>query len=59
MGWQTILALVLVIPVLMIPVALVWYVNFGGLYSAMKETREKKTPTKQAEEQMISYTTKR
>lgn len=38
----TILALALAIPVTLIPVALVWYINVGGIYAAIKETREKR-----------------
>lgn len=38
----TILALVLAIPVMLIPVALVWYINIGGAIIALKETRERR-----------------
>ena len=39
----TILALVLAIPVMLIPVALVWYIVIGGATVALKEAREKRT----------------
>jgi len=42
MTFGTIIALVLVIPVMLIPVALVWYINAGGVLLAIKEAREKK-----------------
>ncbi len=42
MEWQVVLALVLVIPVLLIPVALVWYMNIGGVYLMLKEARERR-----------------
>jgi hypothetical protein len=42
MEWQVILALVLVIPVLLIPVALIWYINIGGIYLAIKDARERR-----------------
>ncbi len=42
MEWQVILALVLAIPVMLIPVALIWYINIGGIYLAIKEAREKR-----------------
>ncbi len=42
MEWQVILALVLAIPLMLIPVALVWYINVGGIYLAIKEARERR-----------------
>lgn len=42
MEWQLILALVLAIPVLLIPLALVWYINVGGIYLAIKEARARR-----------------
>ena len=42
MEWQIILALVLVIPIVLVPVAFVWYLNIGGAYTAIKEAREKR-----------------
>lgn len=39
MEWQAILALVLVIPLILVPVAFIWYLNVGGLYVAIKEGR--------------------
>ena len=42
MEWQIIVALVLVIPIILLPVALVWYLNIGGIYTAIKEARERK-----------------
>lgn len=36
MGWQAILILVVAVPLLMIPVAFIWYLNVGGLYQAAK-----------------------
>ncbi len=42
MEWQVILALVLAIPVILIPVALVWYLNVGGIYATIKEARARR-----------------
>ena len=51
MEWQVILALVLAIPVMLIPVALIWYINVGGIYLAIKEARERRAArAKQIEE---------
>ena len=42
MEWYVILSLVLVIPLIVIPVALIWYINAGGVYLAIKVVREKR-----------------
>ena len=42
MEWQVILALVLAIPIVLVPVAFVWYLNIGGVYAAIKEARERR-----------------
>jgi len=39
MEWQLILALVIAIPIILIPVVLVWYLNIGGIYAAIREGR--------------------
>ena len=45
----TILALIVMIPVMLIPVALVWYINIGGIALAAKEAREKKAAPRVAQ----------
>ena len=42
MEWQIIVALVLIIPIILIPVAFVWYLNIGGIYAAIKDARERR-----------------
>ena len=42
MEWQVIVALVLIIPVILIPVAFVWYLNLGGIHAVLKEARERR-----------------
>jgi len=37
-----IVALVLAIPIVVIPVAFIWYLNVGGMVAAAKEARAKK-----------------
>ena len=39
MDWPVILALVIVIPIILIPVAFIWYMNIGGVYAAIREGR--------------------
>jgi len=41
MEWQAILALLIVIPIILVPVVFVWYLNMGGLYTALKEGKIK------------------
>jgi len=42
MEWQIAVALVVMIPVILIPVAFVWFLNFSGLYSVIKRVRERR-----------------
>ena len=42
MEWQIVVALVVMIPVILLPVVFVWFLNFGGLYSIMKRVRERR-----------------
>ena len=42
MQWQIIVALVVAIPIILLPVAFVWYLNVGGVYAAIKEARERR-----------------
>ena len=41
MEGQMILALALAIPVILFPAAFVWYLNIGGIFTVIKEAREK------------------
>jgi hypothetical protein len=36
MDWQIIVALVIAVPVILLPVAVVWYINGAGVYRAIK-----------------------
>ena len=42
MEWQIIVALVVAIPVILFPVAFVWFLNIGGIYKAIKEARARR-----------------
>lgn len=48
MSWQVIVALVVAVPVVLLPVAFVWYLNTGGIIAALKE-RAKQPQTKKVE----------
>ncbi|MFC2044774.1 hypothetical protein ACFLT8_06265 [Chloroflexota bacterium] len=39
MEWQIVVALIIAIPIILFPVAFIWYLNIGGVYTALKEAR--------------------
>ncbi len=39
MEWQFIAAMVIAIPIILFPVALIWFANIGGLVHALKERK--------------------
>ncbi len=51
MQWELIVALVIAIPVILFPAAYVWYLNVGGIYSAIKEARQKRAVQKGVKEE--------
>lgn len=42
MDWEFIVAVILAIPIILLPVALIWYLNLGGVISAVKGFRKRK-----------------
>ena len=44
MDWQFIVALIVAIPLILFPAAFVWYINVGGVYSALKSRLSRKSP---------------
>ena len=46
MDWHVVVALIIAIPVILLPVAFVWYLNIGGIYAAIKAARERKAVRK-------------
>ena len=47
MEWPIIVALVLVIPILLLPVVFVWYLNLGGILAVIKEARARRAARKE------------
>ena len=41
MTWQLVVAIVVVIPLILFPAALVWYMNVSGLMQVMREARQR------------------
>ena len=46
MTWWGILALVLGIPIILVPVVLVWYLNVSGIYTVIRETQKRRAARK-------------
>ena len=42
MPWEFVVALVIAIPIILIPAAFVWYLNIDGIYAAIKKARERR-----------------
>jgi len=58
MQWELIVALVLAIPIILFPVAYVWYINIGGIVAAVKEARGRRvTQGKGSLEKEMEYNT--
>jgi hypothetical protein len=47
MHWEFIVALVIAIPVILFPVAFIWYLNVGGIYAAVREARKRRVVREQ------------
>jgi len=43
MAWQTLVALLIAIPVILLPIVLVWYINSRQIYTTFKKKRENRT----------------
>ena len=46
MEWEFIVALVLAIPIILFPAAFIWFLNIGGIYTAIKGARERRAARK-------------
>jgi len=48
--WKFVLALVLAVPIVLFPVAFIWYLNIGGIYNAIIERRRRRIARKHGQE---------
>ena len=46
--WELIVALVIAIPIILFPAAYIWYLNIGGIYTAIKEARARRVVREKA-----------
>jgi hypothetical protein len=53
MEWQVIVAMAVAIPIILLPVALVWYINIGGIRILLR-WRQPKPATKRKEISMVT-----
>ena len=49
MEWYVILALVVAIPIVLLPVAFVWYLNASGLFQVIRDTLQRRQQRRKAE----------
>ena len=54
MEWYIILALVLAIPVVIIPAVFVWYLNVSGIYTVVRETQKRRVARKKRRRELVS-----
>lgn len=47
MQWEFVLVLVITIPIILFPVALIWYFNIGGIYEAVRRSRSRQSELKE------------
>jgi hypothetical protein len=43
MEWQTVVALIVAVPVILFPAAFVWYINIGGAVQALRKAKALRT----------------
>jgi hypothetical protein len=39
MNWQIFIAMIVAIPIILLPVAFLWYINIGGIFDTVKAKR--------------------
>ena len=54
MQWEFVVALVLAIPVVLFPVAFVWYLNIGGIAAKLREARKTRVAHEQAKDEVAA-----
>ena len=53
MEWKFIIALIFAIPIILFPVAFLWYINIGGMVNAFSRIRQKKAARNRSQETVI------
>ena len=58
MDWQIIVALVIALPIILLPTALIWYINIEGIKLAIKEWKMRHHSTLLSPSRLTSYSGK-
>ncbi|MFC2021113.1 hypothetical protein ACFLU1_04915 [Chloroflexota bacterium] len=53
MTWQVLVAMFIAVPIILLPVALVWYINSTQIYAAFKEMKGRRA-TRQEENKEVT-----
>ncbi len=48
MQWEFVVALVIAIPIILFPAAYIWYLNIGGIYTMVREVRDRRIAREKA-----------
>lgn len=56
MEWQIVVALLVAVPIILFPVALVWFLNIGGVYAAVKEALARRATQRKATRELVKVT---
>lgn len=57
MDWQIIIALIIAIPIILFPVAFVWYLNIGTVVAAVRDWRKAHFPSHRRTEKPVTADT--
>jgi len=49
MKWEFVIALLIAVPVILFPAAYIWYINIGGVYTAIREAKAKRLARQKAD----------
>ena len=47
MQWEFIIALLIAVPIILLPAAFIWYLNIGGIYVAIREALKRRATQQQ------------
>ena len=52
MEWYAILAIILAVPVILIPIVFIWYINASGIYTVVRETMKRRAARRRREKEV-------
>jgi hypothetical protein len=54
MHWELLIALIIAVPIILFPAAYLWYINIGGIHSAVMEAKARRIAREQAVAQTVA-----